>query len=270
VLIKPPFPRLNRGHPLAQGLGLALPFYEGSGLTANDLSGDGNTGTLSGGVSWAPGQSGSCLSFGGSNGNVVIPAGNTINWSPGVGYAQGQQISVSMWVYYSNTSQDGVLFEIEPVNAAFLLFLESGNLILRGSQSDSMCSATAPAAGWHHIVATIQNFLSGSYYTTRSIYVDGQLVATTGGGTDNVVFIADATQIDIGYGADFSAYGFSGLIDDVLVWDRVLSPAEIVLLYYDAFVMLRPRRAMLKSSAAPTFLPAWAMRNSLAFTGQPR
>jgi hypothetical protein len=47
-------------------------FDEGTGIIANDSSGNGNDGTLMGGTSWTSGKFGNALSFDGSNGYVLV------------------------------------------------------------------------------------------------------------------------------------------------------------------------------------------------------
>src|ERR1700729_1971261 len=72
--VKPNWPMLRRGHPLAQGLVLGLPVFEGSGATANDLSGYSDNGVLTGGVTWVGGPSGWALKLDGTSGYISIPS----------------------------------------------------------------------------------------------------------------------------------------------------------------------------------------------------
>jgi hypothetical protein len=74
AIIKPPFPRIERSRPLTRGIVGAWPFYEGSGPTAFDLSGNGNKGTLTGGPTWVGGNAGWALKFAASQNTV--DAGN--------------------------------------------------------------------------------------------------------------------------------------------------------------------------------------------------
>jgi len=65
---------LNKGHRLSKGLVGCWLMNEGCGGEVFDLSGNKNTGTLSGDTAWAAGKHGSCLSFDG-NGDYVTLAG---------------------------------------------------------------------------------------------------------------------------------------------------------------------------------------------------
>ena len=60
-------------NPPPVGLVAAYGFDEGSGTTAADASGGGNTGTLSGGVGWALGKFGTAATFDGVNDLVTVP-----------------------------------------------------------------------------------------------------------------------------------------------------------------------------------------------------
>ncbi len=76
--------------------------------------------------------------------------------------------------------------------------------------------------GWHHIVATVE----GGVRT--DMYVDGALVAsdTSGYNLQN-----RNNPMQIGGNPDAGGRGWDGNIDDVAVWDRVLTPAEISSIY---------------------------------------
>lgn len=62
-IVKSPFPRLQRSHPLARGLVAAYTFSEGSGNVLHDVSGSGNDGTLTNGPTWGGGCAGYALNF---------------------------------------------------------------------------------------------------------------------------------------------------------------------------------------------------------------
>src|SRR4051812_42490684 len=73
--VKPAFPRLRRGHPLARGLSRAWLLGEGSGDKALDLSGNDAHGTTSASNLWAGGQSGWALGCaGGAHADLPLPA----------------------------------------------------------------------------------------------------------------------------------------------------------------------------------------------------
>ena len=73
------------------GLVAAYSFDEGTGTTATDSSGQGNTATLNNGVAWVVGQHGKAVSFDGVNDYITIPNSTSTNIS-------GNALTLSMWI----------------------------------------------------------------------------------------------------------------------------------------------------------------------------
>lgn len=77
---------------------------------------------------------------------------------------------------------------------------------------------------WHHVVAVFYN--ASTVSPTLTLYVDGQPAGTTTG--NNTIQKPNSTHY---IGVRDSSYGFPGSIDDVRIWDRALSQAEVQALY---------------------------------------
>ena len=185
------------------------PLDEGSGTVATDHSGNGNTGTLINSPTWTNGNRGKALSFNGSNTYVQTPT-QSITGS----------ITTSAWVYSSNFNQSGFIIGKNSVNTQWELFFQANDGLLwrGGAQEDStLCSFPANNT-WHHIVGT----QSG---TSGSLYIDGVLCDT---GTPTAIGNGSGT-IDIG--RFNSGFYFNGKIDDVRLYNRALSAAEVANLY---------------------------------------
>ncbi len=73
-------------------------------------------------------------------------------------------------------------------------------------------------AGWHHVVATVDAD------TDVKIYVDGVLAASKGSGHNNS---NTPYQMAIGSNGQHNNRAWDGMIDDVGVWDRVLTADEV-------------------------------------------
>ena len=83
---------------ITDGLVLALDAansrsYPGTGTTWSDLSGNGNSGTLTNGPTFNSGNGGSIV-FDGVDDNISF-SGNTFNYSPGT----SGEVSLEIWVY---------------------------------------------------------------------------------------------------------------------------------------------------------------------------
>jgi len=189
---------------------------DGSGVTAADSVG-GDNGTLLGEVSWTTGILGGALDFhggGAATARVSIPDESAID------FTAAQSFTLSTWVQPGNTP--GKYSEMVSKSRGGSPWYELGidpnnNWVFRGAASD--VEGTAVASGWHHLAA-VQNGAAG----TRTLYVDGVPVATgqaqAANGTGELVFGE----------ADSVSESFSGILDDVRVYDRALAAAEVATL----------------------------------------
>lgn len=78
---------------------------------------------------------------------------------------------------------------------------------------------------WHMIVATMD-----AAAPAKTIYWDGQSQATDSGGNN----VHKTAQFTIGESPVFTGRFFQGGIDEVALWDRALTPAEVSALYQSA------------------------------------
>ena len=191
--------------------------YPGSGTTWTDLSGGGNTGTLTNGPTYSSANGGSFV-FDGSNDGVQL-AGTNLSLN---------QMTISSWNYSSNFNQNGFMFEKTTngsVNTQYSLFYNgANNLYYRTyglSTTDLVLSSTTSYVinnQWNNVVATWDG-------TNKRIYVNGVLRATsatlTGTVTQNTT---GAAFIGI-YGG--GGYPFNGRIAQTQIYNRALSAAEI-------------------------------------------
>jgi hypothetical protein len=193
-------------------------FDETSGTTANDSSGYGNTGTHTNGptisttvptTSFANPRS---LSFDGVDDQIKVLNSNSVNIAG--------NMSASFWVKISTPIQQGVpLFKDFQYS---LLIRSSLDLTWADSSNWSYDSFRDHPSGmssntWHHIAVT----KNGS---TVTIYRDNAVVvAKTFGGA------ITQTSNDLYFGIYAAGQGspFSGLIDDVRIYNRALSASEI-------------------------------------------
>jgi prepilin-type N-terminal cleavage/methylation domain-containing protein len=194
------------------------PFDEGGGSSAFDSSGGGHTGTwLSTGPHYAAGRVGSGAGqFNGGVDYVQIPNGGALSVS---------SFSISMWL--NATILTGAftepLFssELYPTNGFRMGVGGTHKITFWSTEDAGTVSAVAPnpivTNSWYHLTVTYDGSLA-------SIYVNGVLVSTSSGN-----IIPSNANVNIGSIAGFSSW--TGYIDDVRLYNRALSAAEIQALY---------------------------------------
>jgi chitodextrinase len=206
--------------PPAAGLIGYWNFDEGSGTIAHDTSTSGYNGALSGPI-WTVGKINSGLSFNGTSAVVTpnITLGNTFSVSAWVNPAVTVQ---GTWARIAETQYSSGFYLGANEYGARYKFIVNG-----AAGSTGTCLANygcaeggTVASGWHLVTATFDG-------TTARLYVDNAQVASD-------TFSAPANTnfpLYIGryYGA--SAYGWNGAIDEVRLYNRALTPTEVIAIY---------------------------------------
>ena len=197
------------GSSLNNGLVAHYTFDEGSGTTVVDNSVNSNNGTMSSGPSWMTGKVGSgALSFG--EGSVKL---NSRITSSG-------PFSVSLWIYPRTVSYAGGVI-IGGLNVNSQLTINNRTLVTvrdngtTGPMLDAVISKPFFANKWQHLVVTRD---SGN---AVKFYLDGENV-TTGTPTFSITKYWDY----IGNRSD-GTVPFTGALDDLRIYDRVLDQNEI-------------------------------------------
>jgi hypothetical protein len=176
----------------------------------SDSSGNGNVGTPHG-TTIVDGTINRARRFNGSGDYIDIP---TISIP--------DAITVAAWVYSDNFVQSGFVVTKNPVNTQWALFFESdGVLKWRGAAIETNVACPAPSNhNWHHIVGKQKG-------TAGSLYVDGVLCAS---GTLPAIGNAPSS-ISIGRYDTIGFDYFTGRIDEVRIYNRLLSDTEISQLF---------------------------------------
>ncbi len=187
---------------------------------ALDLSGNGGTGTLVASPTLAQGKIGNALSLNGTTQYVSlgastayqpVAAGTYSAWINPVGLSNRVMIGGSNFSLDRNGMTlylDGsAIVTLELANA-------SARSIIHGLTSMSAGAWWFAAATWNGSVVNI--FLNGKLDLSAA-----QTLTPTNG----------VVPTRIGTGADAVAFSFSGLIDDVRIYNRALDPWEMIQLY---------------------------------------
>src|ERR1700722_8824684 len=232
MIAKPISPMLQRQKPVTNGLALGLPFTEGSGTTVYDQSGNGNNGTLSGGVTWAGGPSGWTLNFNGSTGYVTYPLAKAapalskftlMTWFGCNALTGTYQMIISV----TTTGNPTELRLLGNTTRLELSMGSTGDLILAGSLS---------LKTWYHLTAPYDG-------TNILLYVNGAL---QGSGTYTGAISNTTNPCVIGGRA--GSFFVNGMIDTPKIYTRALSPAEIAADYFDSAAIYR-RKSLLRRIA---------------------
>jgi hypothetical protein len=197
------------------GLVLALGFEEGVGTTTADVSGHGNNGTISGAV-WADhGQFGKALSFNGSSSWVTVADSASLDLTTGM--------TLEAWVDPTSvTGWTSVLFKERPGDGNYSLYAAEGAGTPPVSGVDVPGGALVvggtpvPLGSWTHLASTYDGSMV-------RLYVNGILVGTKAASGP---ISTSSDPLRIGGDSLFGEY-FTGLIDEVRVYNRALSAAEI-------------------------------------------
>jgi len=202
-------------------------FDDGSGTSAADSSGNGNTGTLTNGPPWTAGMLNGALTFNGTN--------QYVNLGGAASLAGGSAVTVSAWV--KSTGSDGEIVarrDLSQGSMSWELLITGGkarftNMTSAGSNFDyQVTSGSSISTGvWTHI--------AGVYTSSDGvlrIYVNGVADGTTiGSGT---IAAHSGVKTFVGAYSDASslpANSFAGTIDDVRVYNRALSASDVMTLY---------------------------------------
>ena len=191
-------------------------FDETAGTTATDASGRGNTGTLDGPTRSTAGKFGGALSFDGVNDWVTVPDANVLDLTTGMTLEAWVRLSAigSLW--------RTVMLKEQPNSLIYALYAGDGNGraatdVFTSADLGLSGTAATPVDTWTHLASTYDG-------TTLRLYVNGVQAATravTG------TIRASTGVLRIGGNSTWNDEWFAGLIDEVRVYNRALSAAEI-------------------------------------------
>jgi chitodextrinase len=198
-------------------------FDEGAGSTAADSSSFGNTGTLVSSPVWAAGRVGAgALTFNGTTNYVNVP-----NTSGSLDNLQASTMTVAAWIKATGTGGGGHGRIFEKGGWFFAMSTAGSSTAVRFTSQDTggYRDSTAIALNtWVHVAATWDGIGPGS---GMHIYVNGVLADNTANAGSGTPDPNDVGSASIGNRAADHARGFPGSIDDVRVYNRTLSAAEI-------------------------------------------
>ncbi len=198
------------------------------GPTSNDIGGSvNNSGTWMNSPVPVSGEVAGALSFNGSN-SVDVPDQAELNFGTG-------DFSIDLWIKTTDASGTRTILDKRtgsvPNVTGYCLFLVNGYLssqIGDGVHYNNWVSTGFVADGeWHHVAVTVdRDYPSGWLH-----YVDGSAVPTianpmgySGSLTNTAPFVIARNLVSPGY-------TFTGTLDEIELFNRVLNPAEVQRIY---------------------------------------
>jgi len=248
---------------LDEGLVGYWKFDEGSGTTVQDSSPESNDGNIFGSTWTSDAVLGNALDFDGSDDYVSVPNSSSLNPS--------REITLTAWIKIPSYNHQGVISKGVEAGAALPYFLsiqDAGELRL------GVCN-TSPQ-GFHDVWGSTVPlnqwvFVAGTFST------DGRLSVYINGEHDNSAFTSatgirsNTEKVYIGcmYDAEGGTYGFSnGIIDEVRIYNRALSPREILHLYsHPSGTPSVVNSLQSREISSDVFRPSWSLTSGSTVTG---
>jgi hypothetical protein len=201
----------------------AFGFNENTGTIANDNSGNNNTATLANGPTWsASGKYGAAILFDGTNDLVNINDANSLDLTNGM--------TIEAWINPNNLTgyKTVICKENGSTNLSYALSANNSTSGTSNQRPDTRIrigTTTSTATGttklvlntWTHIASTydgavLRFYVNGTQVSTAN--VTGNMVTTT-----NMLRIGGSTALGTQY--------FAGLIDEVRIYNKALTQAQI-------------------------------------------
>ena len=196
------------------GLVASYAFEEASGATTADQTGLGHTGTISGATRSTLGKNGRALSFDGNADWVTVADANDLDLTT--------SMTLEAWVYPTTTNN--VWRAVVAKERARPGLRDDGAVVIPGrpyavisttGEQLAQGPTTLPANTWAHMAATYDG-------SALRFYINGALVTTKA-----AIGSITTTNLPLHIGGDALNEWFNGRIDDVRIYNRTLTQAEI-------------------------------------------
>jgi hypothetical protein len=195
---------------------------------------DAANGTLSSGVTFAPGQVGQCFAFKGVNGVVSVPDVPAL--------ALTNSLTIECWVFVTNAPSVPGMILFRGDNRAdldpYYLHVSQGangstvlGLVVHDAANNGIdVSSLMPTGAWTHVAATLEDATG-----LLTLYTNGWVGAQTHTTVRPLGRLSPSSSPGVGIGnvqapGQFN-FPFKGRIDELSVYNRALSAAEIQGIY---------------------------------------
>lgn len=212
---------LNRSPATSVGLLAHYALDETSGEQVHDLRGKQPTGTVRGKADWQPGKFGGALRF---DGNTHVDIGNAGN------FERTEKFSYGAWVYPTSTEHMTVLSRLDDAanHRGWDLYLGDGKVFVHlihqweGNAIRVNTKQPIETNKWTHVFATYDG---SSKAKGVKIYLNGKPAEVEV--THDKLSDTIQTPVALRLGRRSPGAPFKGMIDDVRIYHRELSAAEV-------------------------------------------
>lgn len=220
--------QVNWAKPITRGLVGYWPFNEGAGSKVFDFSGNGNTGSFNGDVSWTAGPSGCCLTFPGSDDWIDISDDRL------PAFGTGDFTIVAKVKHPQDDTHRVILSKGGTGDGEFIFYKTSGDVPRFYGDSGGISAAWGgpnswPDNDWVQFAITRQGSTLQTYLNAVAGGSDATAGADLNSGVDWRIGATDDGTLD-----------WVGEIDFIYVYNRALSSSEITKLYREPFCLFQP------------------------------
>jgi len=194
---------------------LMMHFDEGSGTTVKDESGHGNDGTIHG-ATWVDGISGKALSFDGVDDYVDCGSHSSLNMA--------DEITIEAWVKPASSGERDWGRIVDKLDGStrkgYSFHMLGGTSQLNVKFYANSADDSINKNEWTHVAATYDKNAGSN---NLKIYINGKVDNQD---TDADAIMTSSANFQIGNSQNF-ARAFDGIIDEVAIYSKALTPEEI-------------------------------------------
>lgn len=209
------------------------PLDEASGPIANDIA-NVNDGTHTNGPAPTAGKVAGALTFDGTDDYVQASDHPTLNFSASIASTTLGDFSIDAWIFHKGSNDIRMIVDKRQRQGnqlfGYSVFLRNGLLgisLADGSETVYNSGFSVTPNQWHMVAVTIDRDVSDGI----RFYVDGVEVGTRGDPTVHPNTLNNGSPLRIGSSTLAVTNIFNGQIDEVEIFNRVVTPLEIASIY---------------------------------------
>jgi len=196
-------------------------FDEALGMTTPDSSGHSRSGTLKGGLSFdknaVQGRTGKALKFDG-DGYIEITKYKGVTGT--------RARTVAAWIKTGNDNGEIISWGTDDFGKMFTFCFIRGRIGIKPNGGYYYMNDPVDDNKWHHVMVVVKEAELPNLHDDVVLYKDGTIAEIHDIGLLDLWPIDTGDDLDVRIGMEFN-----GLIDDVRIYDRVLSDEEVMTLF---------------------------------------